>query len=620
MNSRFPLALVLLAVGLASCAVGEPDGGSPDSGSSTVDSGSSFPDSGQTLDSGGADAGTQDSGPGGTDSGNGGGSDAGPADGGGSLTLATVRLPFAKLDAGYSMTLYAAPGGQPPYAWAVSGLPPGLIASTDGVIAGAPSALGRFTPQVTVSDSSSPPLLGSVSLVLIVYDGSLSGAIDQSFFGVNLHDTLGNTDVIPLVGVDENPFGVIRLWDTRTMWLDLEIGDGDYDFQKQDASMDGFIAYAQANAATVIYEVGQTPGWASSAPGDSSCKYAPGACDAPRDLDAGDLLFKQSLETIVARYNSSANAATPQAGCTAAQPQCHGVIQMYELWNEPDVAGEWNPGQTQSTPDFVQLTNDAYDTIRAADPQAEVITPSGYLPWMDTTYWANGGLMGTNNSGRVCDYVSIHEYAAFGKNSTFVPEQMVGEHRAWETARTKYSITAPFADTEGGLGPNDNGFTTDPPMGDYVARYLLLNAGLKNKMAVWYTWNGLRDQNTGKLRATGEAYRYVGNWLLGAKVTSAGCLDATGKPGTFDACAGLKDNDQSTYVVNLTKPSGTAQAVWHVGFDGGVADWSATAPYAVPAAFTGCQHADDGSACSAAGTTEVGAEPLLFMTSGYALP
>ena len=552
------------------------------------------------------------------------------------LTINTFRIPFAKLNSPYMAALSVLPTGVAPYSWSITGLPSGLSADSAGVISGSPTLLGSFTLGVTVNDSSVPAATGITSSTLIVYDGSLPGSIDQSFFGINLRD-LSGTNGVPQVGVDQSPFGLMRLWDTQTMWLNLEPSANTFSFDSPAAnSMDGFVAYAQANGVTVLYDVGQTPNWASSRPGDTSCKYANGACDAPSDWNQGDTLFKTYMTTLVQRYNSSATSSNPQTGCSATNPQCHGVIGMYELWNEPSVSSEWNPGQMSqgnniSMAAFIQITNDAYDIIRSIDPNAKIVSPSGYLPWMDTSYWANGGIGGLNNTGRHFDYISIHEYSYVGKHASFVPEQMVGQKTAWNKTFIKYGIKTPTANTEGSWGAKvPRNITTDTQKQEYIARYMLLNAGLQNQMIVWDTWNGsLGDSSNGTLKPAGTTFHYVGNWLLGARVTSAGCLDSTGKLGDFTTCSPMGGNNTATYVINLAKPSGTAQAVWYLEFDNGSANWDATTSYLVPPQFAACQNAHDGSACSlkpgsaghnATSHMPIGAEPMLFMTSGYSLP
>jgi hypothetical protein len=85
-------------------------------------------------------------------------------------------------------------GGAGPYTWSVVGLPAGLTASGGGAtltISGDPQAAGTFTPQISVSDSSTPQLTGTTSFALtvdgaavspLVISGYLTGAVvDQAY-------------------------------------------------------------------------------------------------------------------------------------------------------------------------------------------------------------------------------------------------------------------------------------------------------------------------------------------------------------------------------------------------------------------------------------------------------
>jgi hypothetical protein len=85
-------------------------------------------------------------------------------------------------------------GGAGPYTWSVTGLPAGLSASGAGAtlaISGDPQAAGTFTPQISVSDSSTPQLTGTTSFALtvdgaavspLVISGYLTGAVvDQAY-------------------------------------------------------------------------------------------------------------------------------------------------------------------------------------------------------------------------------------------------------------------------------------------------------------------------------------------------------------------------------------------------------------------------------------------------------
>ena len=69
-----------------------------------------------------------------------------------------------------------------------------------------------------------------------------------------------------------------------------------------------------------------------------------------------------------------------------------GRIGAYQIWNEPNLAREWN-GQAPSATDYVKLLKLAYQAIKAADPEAIVIsaglsptTASGAIATPDVEY------------------------------------------------------------------------------------------------------------------------------------------------------------------------------------------------------------------------------------------
>ena len=58
---------------------------------------------------------------------------------------------------------------------------------------------------------------------------------------------------------------------------------------------------------------------------------------------------------------------------TALATRYKGRIQAYQIWNEPNLARDWG-GQTPNAADYVRLLKVAHTAIKAADPQAIVIT------------------------------------------------------------------------------------------------------------------------------------------------------------------------------------------------------------------------------------------------------
>jgi Putative Ig domain len=85
------------------------------------------------------------------------------------MGVATTSLPGAVMGVSYSATLQAI-GGKAPYKWSVvtGALPQGFAFSSNGNIAGTPTALGTSSFTVQVSDSNSPQLSAQLPLSITV--------------------------------------------------------------------------------------------------------------------------------------------------------------------------------------------------------------------------------------------------------------------------------------------------------------------------------------------------------------------------------------------------------------------------------------------------------------------
>ncbi len=508
------------------------------------------------------------------------------------LAVVSTRMPMAQQNAAYRFKIYAS-GGTAPYIWSVNGLAgSGLTASPAGIISGVPRSVRSYKLTVTVEDSSVPRRKARSTLVLTTYAQGIRGAVGPGLFGLHAHNA--NTDW-PSVSSQTNPFAVVRLWDTGTSWCDVERSEGNFDWNL----LDQYMAVAQANGVHVLYEVAQTPTWASSDPTDTSCRNVVGSCDAPADWQT----FDDFMNALVSRYTSTG----VQAGCTASDPQCHGVISTYELWNEPFNPAEWRPQQRKynynpklTMQGFVQMTRDAQRIIRSIDPRALVSSPSGNSTFM-SQYWATEGAITD------FDQVAVHAYPM---PSFPVPESMVFPTMKMRQLMSSNHVTSPLVNTEGSWG----GYT--PPTAEaqaaYTARFIMLQVATQIREMMWYLWTGMAALWDTNLTPGGRGYQEVSTWLLGAKMESSGCLTESG---TFQPDIYKCYKLDGTYVVNLVRPNNYAgQAVWYVKTNNTGVDWTATSTYGVPHGFRQYRDLNGKVHPVVHSQVRIGASPILLET------
>jgi eukaryotic-like serine/threonine-protein kinase len=103
------------------------------------------------------------------------------------LTVTSDAPASAQVGAGYSGTVTVS-GGRGGYTWDVTGLPPGLTASSGGpalTVSGSPQTAGTFTAEVTVYDTARPHDAGTARLTLTVTDAppQVSGGLGTATVG-----------------------------------------------------------------------------------------------------------------------------------------------------------------------------------------------------------------------------------------------------------------------------------------------------------------------------------------------------------------------------------------------------------------------------------------------------
>ena len=194
---------------------------------------------------------------------------------------------------------------------------------------------------------------------------------------------------------------MVRLWDMKTAWRDINPADGVFDF----SILDKRIALAEQWGARPVLVLGLTPQWAASGQAPGAEQWGAGSTRPPASIES----WKAYVSAVVARYGSR--------------------IGAYEIWNEANLQTFW----TGSVQQMMDLTTTASAII---GDTATVIAPSV------TTRLASGrnftkefaGLLGSNPN--VIDAWTIHSYPAGNAGTT--PADAASARRAgilaWQQA------------------------------------------------------------------------------------------------------------------------------------------------------------------------------------------
>jgi hypothetical protein len=310
---------------------------------------------------------------------------------------------------------------------------------------------------------------------------------------------------------------------TMVGWIYIESSRGECNWQ----NLDHWVELAQRHGITLFWSNSGVPTWAAadrhtcapSYPGSSVHKCTSMITDI-RDWDA----FITALAT---RYKGKL---------------------IYELWNEPEQKNSW----TGSVSDMVLLTSHMHNIVRAIDPGALIIAPSGSAQYMDR-YYAAGGV-------RTVDVVSVHGYPDPKNND--VAETISGFLTVpMRAVMAKYGLSQKLLwDTEGSWGDLRSRAIADPDLqAAFVARDYLLHWSNGITRFYWYAWDGetwgvLWDRAKGSHSAA-AAYQQVYSWMVGARMVTPCSMNG----GTiYDA----------TYTCDIVRRGGyRARAAWNTSGD-----------------------------------------------------
>ena len=497
------------------------------------------------------------------------------------VSITTSSVPSGTQNVGYSTTL-AATGGKTPYTWSITSgsLPTGVtLTASSGLIAGTPTQSGTFPVTVQVRDSSSPAQTASQSFSIVI---APDATIPSTFFGMHLAygETGYSTPILPpiQVGAMGKPPG--------TNWEFVETARGSYNWN----NLDDAVSYASAHNVPIFVSHENVPIWVTS--DTSTCFLQTGVyhCPAPpsdenivttcqgplEGVNTTDCMWKEFLTSIVNRYKSTGI----QTGCSSSNPQCHGVIQMYEGWNEPG-------GLVMTIGEFVTFETDFLNTVRANDPSAQSCSPAflvGPGINLQDNFFANG-------APKTWDCYDFHINEP-------TPEGQIADINQFKSILSSNGIdpsTATIYATEAGRWGTCSA-TLSPPLTQqaYIARIELLYWSNNVKRHYWFAYDicvPLTNQPASStLTPAGIAYGNVESWMVGATMSTPCTANGT------------------VWTCGLSRPDGyQALAVW---------DTTGNSTFGAPSQYT--QYQDlEGNTYAFSGSVTIGPEPIL-LTNGVA--
>lgn len=308
--------------------------------------------------------------------------------------------------------------------------------------------------------------------------------VSPEYFGLHIHNADNGTPW------PQAPFGSWRLWDTHVQWTYLQPNKGAWNFVK----LDGLVALAQTHKVSLLLPLGLSPRWASARP-DEPSPYGEGRAAEPTSMED----WRVYVRTVAQRYK--------------------GKIDAYEIWNEPNSKDFFSGNSAK----LVQLTCEAYRTLKAVDPSIIVVGPAytGEQNVGKLEDFLSGG------GGKCIDVVAYHLYVALSPPEAIPPLVK----RIKQTMKRQGVEKLPLWNTETGWFIQNTDGTPERKVPHYwlrvrgeqsaafVARSYLLGSAYGVDRFYWYAWDnntlGLMEPTAKLLKPGGTAFGIVARWMIG---------------------------------------------------------------------------------------------------------
>lgn len=303
-----------------------------------------------------------------------------------------------------------------------------------------PAAVGPAVAATETPTSVPVPTLTptptSTPMPVIPTAGPLSPPLPLAFgYGIQAHAFVDQDRVIQ--AVEDLGFGWLH---QEVRWAQIEPAKGAYSWD----GLDAIVESCSEAGIHVLFSVIEAPTWARGE------QAGVGPPDDTQDLAS-------FVGAMAARYR--------------------GKVHAYEIWSGQNLRSAWQ-GAPLSAEDYVQLLRDAHEAIKAADPNAIVVSGAPTPTGVNDGEWAIDDLvylqqMYDAGLAEVCDAVGVHPigYAnppdAYYRRGDFDPARVFDDHRSFffrNTVEDSYGIMAENGDGDRLLWVTEFGWATSDGM------------------------------------------------------------------------------------------------------------------------------------------------------------
>lgn len=264
---------------------------------------------------------------------------------------------------------------------------------------------------------------------------------------------------------------VYRELGSNANWANVETSSGVYNWSHVDNTANHVIA---AGVNIILFQLWQTPTWASSNPGDTNCNATvngfPGSCDPPSDLNSDGTGTNAHFKSYATALMTHALANWP------------GIKRVYELWNEPSAGqAEWTGTNAQ----LVRMQTDAIAIRNSIDPGGLICSSSFAGLWAGSGQTAYNAFLTAGGASGV-DIIGFHGYVqngTGGNNPTDVLTVVLAYIRG---VKASHGLTGKLANTEFSWLVTSN-FSGDKIA--FVGQSILVQQQTDLYLMNWYSYN-----------------------------------------------------------------------------------------------------------------------------------